>query len=435
MQVITSYKVKVKHYNHIFDDTLKIYREALAYLIDVVNAEWESIKYLSGLKLKQGHIEHLVHSTSKREAKYDFDTRFHKYPSYLLRGTISEAIGKVSAYRSNYANWEKNERKGKPPQLQYEHFEYPALFRENMYIREDDYTAQLKIYHRNDWVWLTVKLRKSDVDYIKRNKARSTECAPTLYKDGRNWYLRFAYKDTVELTIKKEIIIGVDLGINHAATCSAMRSDGTVIGRKFIDFPVEKDQMYRKLNKIKQAQQNGARRTPRLWAFANNYNRALSEKTAQAIVAFASLHHADVIVFENLNMNKKKRGSKKQRLHLWRKKAVIKMVSCKAHLLGMRISTVCAWGTSRYAYDGSGEVVRDKDNYSMCTFKTGKRYNCDLSASYNIAARYYIRDVLKSLPETVRLGIEAKDPRFTRRITSTLATLNSLSAELMQLAV
>ena len=145
-----------------------------------------------------------------------------------------------------------------------------------------------------------------------------------------------------------------------------------------------------------------------------------------------------MIVFEHLDMQGRKRGSKKQKLHLWRKKAVIAMVGCKAHLRGIRISTVCAWGTSRLAFDGSGIVERGKYmqngkeqyNYSICVFPTGKQYHCDLNASYNIGARFWIREILKSLPETVRLEVEAKVPQLTKRTTCVLSDLISLNAEL-----
>lgn len=209
-----------------------------------------------------------------------------------------------------------------------------------------------------------------------------------------------------------------------------MLSDGTVIGRKILSLPVEKDSLNHKLNKIKKAQQHGAKKTPRLWASAKGVNNHIAIKTAQFIIDVAHLYHADVIVFEHLDLQGKKRGAKKQLLHLWKAKAVQRMVADKAHRLGMRISTVCAWNTSALAFDDSGKVIRDKDNYSMCTFQTGKRYNCDLNASYNIGARYYIREILKSLPAKVRLGIEAKVPQCTKRITCTLSTLISLNAEL-----
>ncbi|MBO4378807.1 MAG: transposase, partial [Clostridia bacterium] len=66
----------------------------------------------------------------------------------------------------------------------------------------------------------------------------------------------------------------------------------------------------------------------------------------------------------------------------------------------------------------------------ICRFSTGKIYNCDLNASYNIGARYFIREILKTLPATEGLGIPAKVPECTRRSTCTLSTLRNLNAVL-----
>ena len=152
----------------------------------------------------------------------------------------------------------------------------------------------------------------------------------------------------------------------------------------------------------------------------------------------AALYNADVIVFEHLDRTGRKRGSKKQRLHLWRSQYVQSMVTDKAHRLGMRVSRICAWGTSRLAFDGSGPVLRGKQadlpTYSLCRFQSGKVYNCDLSASYNIGSRYFIKEILKSLPARGRLELEAKVPQVSKRSTCTWSTLINLNAELMSLA-
>ena len=99
----------------------------------------------------------------------------------------------------------------------------------------------------------------------------------------------------------------------------------------------------------------------------------------------------------------------------------------------MRISRICAWNTSKLAYDGSGKVERGtyiqngvkKYNYSICTFQ-----NCDLNASYNIGARYFIRELLKSESVTRRLPIEANELQYGTGSTRTLSTLIKLNAEL-----
>ena len=110
------------------------------------------------------------------------------------------------------------------------------------------------------------------------------------------------------------------------------------------------------------------------------------------------------------------------------------MVTNKANRLGMRISHICAWGTSKLAYDGSGTVQRGRDagfkSYSVCRFANGKIYNCDLSASYNIGARYFVRELTKSLPATARLQLQAKVPEACKRSTCTLSTLINLNAVL-----
>ena len=62
--------------------------------------------------------------------------------------------------------------------------------------------------------------------------------------------------------------------------------------------------------------------------------------------------------------------------------------------------------------------------------QTGKRYNCDLSASYNIGARYFIRENLKPLPETERSLLEAKVPVVKRRTSCVYADLRELISEM-----
>ena len=69
-------------------------------------------------------------------------------------------------------------------------------------------------------------------------------------------------------------------------------------------------------------------------------------------------------------------------------------MALRAHI---RVFLINPRNTSALAYDGSGKVTRDMSDFSKCTFQTGKRYDCDLSASYNIAARYFLRAMEKSM--------------------------------------
>jgi IS605 OrfB family transposase len=433
MKIMTTYKTKIKDSHGALADTVKIYRQAVAFLIEVTLEEWDTLKEIDHSLEKQRAIESAIHHTKTNPCpKHDFDSRFGKFPSYLRRAAITEAIGKVSSYKSNLKNWQANPQ-GKKPSSPVAGYVYPAMYRDNCFVRTGTYTAELKVWVHNTWDWLGVQLRKSDVNYIQRHCKSRKECVPTLRRRGKNWYLDFAFEEKAKLEnkpIDQQIIVGVDLGINNACTCSAMLSDGTVIGRKILSLPREKDSLNHKLNKIKKAQQHGTKKMPRLWARAKGINLNIAHKTAQFIADVATLYSTDVIVFEHLDTQGKKRGSKKQKLHHWRAQTVQRIVADKAHRDGVRIRRVCAWNTSALAFDGSGKVERDEHNYSMCTFTTGKRYHCDLSASYNIGARYFIREILKSLPAKVRLGIEAKVPQCAKRTTCTLSTLLSLNAEL-----
>ena len=437
MQIYTTYKVKIKHYNHIFKDTVLIYRKAVDFLIEVCLREWDTVSELNSNQ-RINRVERLTHATKDNpNPKYDFDSKFYKMPSYLRRGAISEAIGKVSSYKSNLANWNENPV-GRAPSYPKAGYVFPSMYRTVMYNQIDDYQAQLKVYVRNTWDWITVDLRKSDMDYIARHCKSRKQCAPTLQKRGKEWFLDFPFEENVKLcdtVVYDQTIVAVDLGINTAATISVMRSDGTILGRQFCKLSKETDHLSHSVNRIKKAQQHGNSKTPRLWAKSKGINHDIAVKTANYIMDVAVLYNADVIVFEHLDKKGKVRGTKKQRLKLWRSQEVQAIVANKAHRLGMRISRICAWGSSKFAYDGSGTVLRGKEGgfntYELCKFQNGKTYNCDLSATYNIGARYFIREILKSLDETSRLLIEAKVPQCSKRSTCTFSTLISLNAVLM----
>ena len=344
LQIYTTYKVKIKHYNHIFKDTIAVYRHAVDYLIDVCNTNWDVISTFKGQN-KLTYVESLIHATKDNpNPMYDFDTKFYKMPSYLRRGAINEAIGKMSSYRSNLANWESSPN-GKAPSVPKAGYVFPSMYRTVMYNQTGDYAAQIKVYIRNTWDWITVDLRKSDMDYIYRRCKNRKACAPTLQKRGKEWFLDFPFEEKVKLNdtvVCDQTVVAVDLGINTAATISVMRSDGTIFGRHFCKLPKETDHLTHSINRIKKAQQNGNYKNPRLWVKAKGVNHDIATKTANYIMDVAVLYNSDVIIFEHLDKDSKVRGSKKQKLKMWRSQEVQSIVTNKAHRLGMRISHICA---------------------------------------------------------------------------------------------
>ena len=441
MEQYTSYKCKIKHYNHIFKDTVKLYTDAVRFFLDVILENWNMISICTTSKKAYNLVESLTIKTKQNpNPVYDFHTRFYKFPCYLRRAAIACAYGKASSYHSNLANW-MAKPEGKKPSVPVITMEMPAMYKGNTFIQTGDYTARVKVFIRNTWDWLDIELNKGDMDYLKRRCSHRTAYTPTIQKIGKQWFLRFAYSEEIKLNktpIQDQTALSVDLGLNHACVCTVMQTDGTILGRHFFKASAEQDRLSTALNRIKKAQRHGAHKTPRLWAKAKGINKDITNKTAQFIMDIAVLYNVDVIVFEHLNLNGKKHGSKKQRLHMWKAKDVQNVVTIKAHRICIRISHVCARNTSRLAYDGSGYVQRGtylqngeiKYNYGICIFQNGKQYNCDLNASYNIGARYFIRELLKSLPETARLAAQAQVPELAKRSTCTRSSLISLCAVL-----
>jgi len=443
MQIFTSYKVKIIRSEKEFSDTAVVYQSALRYLLDIVTQEWsilkdikaDSEKGVSANQMRLRTLERLIHKTAKTPfPKYPFDEKFYKLPSYLRRAAIMEAIGMYSSFQSNLANWEQEnpKKRGRKPHFPTVGRSFPALYKENMFIPSDGYVAKIKVFIHNTWDWMTVQLRKSDVDYITSHCKNRKMSSPTLRQRGKNWYLDFSFEERTELKktkLKDTIVLGVDLGLNSACVCSAMTIDGTVIGRKFLDLPVEKDRLSHILGQIRKSQRLGGQKNTARWAKADGINKHMAQQTAKFIVDTAEKFGANVIVFEHLNFQGEKRfGRYAQKMALWKANEIQRIAADKAHRLGMHISHICARNTSKLAFDGSGEVRRDKKNYSICKFQTGKQYNCDLSASYNIGARYFIRALLKPLSKKARLAMEAKVPSCAKRITCTLSTLISLRA-------
>ena len=436
MRTVSSYGVEIRKQNIPVRQTMEIYRQAVGYLTEIYAQVWEELRKIPETKKRFNTAEHMVHMTKKNTARFDFDLRFPKMPSYLRRSAIQHALGSVSSYETRLGQWKETGVLSGRPKLTCRNHAMPVFYRDVMYREgaEGKDEAYLKLYDGHDWKWFRVYLKRTDMEYLRRNWKGKKASAPALEKRHRRYFLRFSYTEEVTLTktpVKEQIICSVDLGINTDAVCTIMRSDGTVLGRRFIDHPSEKDRMYRTLGRIRRFQrEHGSAQTQGRWAYTKRLNTELGKKTAGAIVRYAEENHADVIVFEYLEMQGKISGKKKQKLHLWRKRDIQKCCEHQAHRKGMRVSRICAWNTSRLAYDGSGAVTRDRENHSLCTFQTGKRYNCDLSASYNIGARYFIRELLKPLPATERSLLEAKVPAVKRRTSCVYADLRELSSEM-----
>ena len=431
MRLTTSYKMKLTGDFKALETSLAIYRQTLTFLIPIIEAAWEELSQYEFVNQKYNQIEKWVHSNQNNQARFDFDQQFPKLPSYLRRSAISKALGIVSSYHSNLANWEVNP-KGQAPKLQLVHYEYPAYYKGNLFKNFDPIhqTIELKVFKNGDWVYEQYGLKQSDCTYYKHYLADKKQNVPILQKKGRRFYASFSYEENTVLVPEESIdkICSVDLGLDTDATCSIMDKAGTVYARKFISFSKEHDRLHTQLGRIKRNQKRGSRHNKTLWRKVSGVSQDIADKTAIAIFDFGKEHGVDVFVLEYLDFKGKKAI---KRAHFWRYKRIYKVLTQKAHKYGLRISRVNARNTSRLAFDGSGWAKRGSEiapntPYSTIQFATGKFYNADLNASYNIGARFFIRYLLKTVTATQRLALEAKVPQVAKRSTCTLSYLISL---------
>ena len=104
MQTVSSYGVELRKQNIPLRQTLGIYRSAVCYLTEVYGKAWEELSVIPDAKRRFNVAEHLVHTTKKNSARFDFDLRFPKMPSYLRRYPLMKH------------GWNYGKKKGKEPE-------------------------------------------------------------------------------------------------------------------------------------------------------------------------------------------------------------------------------------------------------------------------------------------------------------------------------
>ncbi|MGL9971942.1 hypothetical protein [Enterococcus sp. DIV1420a] len=104
-------------------------------------------------------------------------------------------------------------------------------------------------------------MRKSEcskkTDLAKRGITDWKQCNPKLVKQGRKYFLSFAYEKEVKLHKLKEDktrVLAIDLGLTNSAVCCVIDSDGAVLERLFIKQTKEKDRLFHLVNQLKKAQ-------------------------------------------------------------------------------------------------------------------------------------------------------------------------------------
>ena len=305
MQIVSSYGVEIKKKNIPLHATLNIFRKAVSYLIPVYAETWEELSEIRNPQKRFNEAEHLVHETKKNHARFPFDRHFPKMPSYLRRAAIQHALGAVSSYQTRLGLWEKGELRGKP-KLVCENHAMPVFYRDVMYKEAEpgEDVAHVKLFDGREWKWFQVKLLHTDMEYLRKKWSGKKASAPTLEKKHHKYFLRFSYTEEVSLSktdVKEQVICSVDLGINTDAVCSIMRADGTILGRKFINFSSDKDHLYHVLGRIRRFQrEHSSRQVQSRWDYAKRLNMELSRKIAAEITKYAVEYQARRYALEGI---------------------------------------------------------------------------------------------------------------------------------------
>lgn len=379
---------------HLMRLTLSEYRAFCHALSIVVLNNWPALCQAPSFAAA---VERLIHPTAKNPhpRHHYFHRRFYKFPSYLRRAAIELVKGQVSSYLTRYGAWLDGERKrpdARPPVFNPVAGCYPAMYRGQLVKFDEDFTvAHLKLWDGREWLWHAIPIRSV------RNRHRLGTIRSPMLIVNRRCHLSVPVAINPEPLPDADRVCAIDVGINTLATASIVSSDGTVVARKFFHPGADIDRRNRRVTLIR----GKARKTARLskgfcrghYRKARHINAQIAQVTSKRLVDFALEHGADVMVLENLKGWRPKAGAKRsplrQRFHGWLHRRLADLIEAKFAEVGGHVVYVHARGTSAWAFDGSGKLTRDPKQYELATFTTGKRYHCDLNASYNIAARYW----------------------------------------------
>ena len=112
MQTVSSYGVEIRKQNIPIRQTLEIYRQAVSYLTEIYEQVWAELKMIPEAKKRFNAAEHLVHTTKKNQARFGFDIRFPKMPSYL--GELPSSMH-WEVYRPMKAGWNSGRQRENSP--------------------------------------------------------------------------------------------------------------------------------------------------------------------------------------------------------------------------------------------------------------------------------------------------------------------------------
>lgn len=203
--------------------TVTEYRHFLKPLVLISYWNWETLSVLSA-KERVNTLEKLIHQTADNSnPKYGWyfqkaisnHPSFRKFPSYLRRAAIKDALGIVSSFVTRWETWKRGGRKhhyDKLPSLTTMCNSYPALYKGQQIKYNPDFRSlELKVWSGHDWVWIeniTVRKHGKSRHGVKGNKIMS----PSLIANKRGVHLSMPVEIERKNLPASDFVCAVDLG-------------------------------------------------------------------------------------------------------------------------------------------------------------------------------------------------------------------------------
>ena len=215
------------------------------------------------------------------------------------RSVIKDAIGKVRAYLSSLANWEKSgRRKGKPglPGAT----DHPTLYQGTCELileeaKGGDRFVRLKVYDGHAWQWVNYPVVCSRYFQQRQRELAWEQQSPTLVLSKQAVALHFpqtkeiAAKKVKESKLDPELVtVAVDLNVKNLVVIT-VRQHGTIIETVFLTDHGLDQQRYRYLRRIAKKQWlsgkpvKGERSNQQLWRHVRRMNEDATNKVARSI--------------------------------------------------------------------------------------------------------------------------------------------------------
>jgi hypothetical protein len=219
--------------------TVAQYRHFLKPLVLIAYWNWDILSELT-VKERVNMLEKLIHKTADNpQPKYGWyfelsirnHPSFRKFPSYLRRAAIQDAIGIVSSFVTRWSMWKNRERRhsyDKPPKLTAMCNSYPALYKGQQIRYSDNFAfVDLKVWSGSDWIWIkNIPVKKHGKNRHLTNGSKIM--SPSLIANKRGVHLSMPVDVEPTSLETSSFVCAVDVGINTTATCSIVGKDGTV---------------------------------------------------------------------------------------------------------------------------------------------------------------------------------------------------------------